>query len=1154
MNKITKNTKTSSQAKKHFFKALQSRYYSLRLRSKFLLPTILVMLLSIFLLNVSVIDSQRKKSETQLQNKAKRIITLLISSNVDAIWNYQEETLEFNCKSFFSDPELTKLKIIDNYGVELINLSKDIAGTRDIEIDTIFTKNDKNIATLKVVFTNHYIEKNLTTIRNTIILISFILFIIFMVLITAVSNIALMPLTRLMQGVKYLADGEFGHRVEIRSQDEFGKLAASFNAMAEKLQRAGNVIKRKMDDLEQEVSERKRTEEALRQAEKKYRGIFEDSKDMIFITSIDGRILDFNPACMLLSGYSRSELLRLNVLDIYVNPRDRGRFKDKIDEQGSVKNFELALRHHKGHQIDVSVNATPRYAEDGSLLGFQGVMRDITDQKIAEAERLRSLKLEKEKELAEKANQIKSAFLANMSHEIRTPMNAIIGFAHLALRNKPAPRQHDYLSKILSSANALLGIINDILDFSKIEAGKLNMEKTHFLLSDVMENLSTLLGPVAESKGIEILFATDPDVPLAFMGDSLRLGQILINLTNNAIKFTETGEIIIATKLIGMDEFHIKLSFSVRDTGIGLTQKQIAGLFQPFTQADTTTTRKYGGTGLGLTICKRLVEMMNGEISVTSRPGHGSVFAFTAEFGRTAVTQTIKKGRKRLLPTPDLSKLRVLVVDDNTAARVILREILESFSFEVTLAASGRDAIRELENTHKPYELVLTDYKMPGMDGIETIKQIKKRAGLSQIPIIIMITAYGREEVRKQAVRTGVDAFLIKPIDRSLLFDTIISLFVEQDELKPRVQKTSDEADDTHDLAMIKNAKVLLVEDNQINQQVATELLEQAGMIVTIAENGLEAVKAVNQAAYDLIFMDMEMPKMDGYEASRTIRLDTRFADMPIVAMTAHAMSGIREKCLDAGMNDYLSKPIDPPKLCAALVRWIKPQTGETPTPRRVQDEKKQTQDIPDQMPDLDIATALKRLGGNRKLLKKLLINFADDYSETTDTLRKALDSGDIEYIRRTAHTIKGVAGNIGADELAEAARELEAASANGYPDNDALNDFETALNLVTKSAGSLKTVPKTVPADIPASTVQPAADCEKLAPLLSELDDCLEHGQIKAAQLIDILRPLLPGPDFRVPLERLKEHVDGYDFDEARAPVSEIAGLLNITLENGMT
>jgi len=929
------------------------------------------------------------------------------------------------------------------------------------------------------------------------------------------------PLRLLTSKAEQIGKGNLNTRISVSTRDEIGNLSGVFNKMAGRLQL---------------------TLGELRDSEAHFRSLIENISDIICVLKNDGVIVYESPSVERILGYKPHELIGSNLFD-FMHPDDLERIKKKffkmIHIPGITQPVEFRYRHKNGawHVFSAIFN---NLLNNSAVSGLVVNFHDITELKRVEA-------LRREKLVAERANQAKSKFLANMSHEIRTPMNAIIGLTHLTLRTKPTPRQHDYMSKILSSANALLGIINDILDFSKIEAGKLDMEHTRFLLSDVMENLSALLGPKAEGKGIEMLFATDPDVPLAIMGDALRLGQVLINLTNNAIKFTDTGEIVIATKLIGIDENRVKLSFTVRDTGIGLSEKQIAGLFRPFTQADASTTREYGGTGLGLTICKRLAEMMNGDISVTSQPGCGSVFTFTAEFGQPAV-----KKRKYLLPAPDLKGRRVLVADDNAAARQILQEILESFSFEVVLTASGREALHELENSKEPFDLVLTDYKMPGIDGIETIELIKKRTGLSQIPIIIMITAYGREEVRERAARTGVDAFLIKPIDRSLLFDTIMALFVELAESTPRV-RTPDaavDADDTDDLARIKNASVLLVEDNTINQQVATEFMEQAGMIVTIATNGLEAVKAVGQAKYDLILMDIEMPKMDGYEASRTIRKDDRFRDVPIIAMTAHAMSGIRGKCLDAGMNEHLAKPIDPSELTAALVRWIKPEARETPAPRRVQGEKQQAEDLPEQMPDLNIADALKRLGGNRALLKKLLIDFADDYSDTSATLWKAVVSGDIEYIRYTAHTIKGVAGNIGAGELAKAARELEAASAGGLPDDDVLNDFETALNLTAASASTLKAAPKKALANVFDSAPKPDADRNELAPLLSELDNYLEHGHIKAAQFINILGALLPGPDFIEPLERLEEHIDKYDFDEAREPVAEIADLLDIALK----
>ncbi len=642
-------------------------------------------------------------------------------------------------------------------------------------------------------------------------------------------------------------------------------------------------------------------------------------------------------------------------------------------------------------QIAISIENAFLYShlEDKVAARTQELQREIIIRKKAE-------------KAAETANQAKSDFLASMSHEIRTPMNAIVGFTHLALRANPVPRMKDYLNKILSSASALLGIINDILDFSKIEAGKMDMEKTLFFLGDVMDNVSALFSNQADEKGITLRFVRDPAAPEALLGDPLRLGQILINLTSNALKFTHEGEIIIATKLIKKDKNRVKIHFAVRDTGIGLTQEQIEGLFQPFTQADSSTTREYGGTGLGLTICKRLTAMMNGEITVTSTLGQGSVFAFTAEFGKTAAQK------------------------------------------------------------------------------------------------------------------------------------------------RPPKASTSDNAA----LESIQNARVLLAEDNPINQQVAVEMLEQAGMIVTVAANGQEALRAVNEGAFDLILMDLQMPKMDGYEATREIRRDERLKDTPIIAMTAHAMSGVREKCLAAGMNGHLAKPIDPDEITATLVKQIKPGQREPALPNLDKQPQPESPDLPARLPGLDMDDALKRLGGNRKLLKKLLINFVDDYADASQQLRQALDNGDMDFIKRFAHTIKGVAGNLGAQELSGIAAELEAASANGYPDDDVIRRFSAVLHQTIETAASLKTEPIEIKVDISESAAPSETDRAKLAPILSELDQDLEKGMVQSDELINHLKTLLGGPDFREPLERLQEHLDNYDFEEAREPLAQIAAMLNIALE----
>jgi PAS domain S-box-containing protein len=490
---------------------------------------------------------------------------------------------------------------------------------------------------------------------------------------------------------------------------------------------------------------------------------------------------------------------------------------------------------------------------------------------------------------AEDATKAKSDFLANMSHEIRTPMNAIIGMAHLALKTDLTPKQYDYLKKVDISAKSLLGIINDILDFSKIEAGKLDMESVDFQLEDTLDNISTLVGIKTQEKGLELLFKTDPSAPTALVGDSLRLGQILINLSNNAVKFTDSGEIVVCTELVKKDKAQVTLKFSVQDTGIGMTAEQAAKLFQPFMQADSSTTRKYGGTGLGLTISKRLAEMMGGEIWVESEQGQGSIFSFTANFGLG-----IEKAKKRFKPASELRGMKVLVVDDNATSRSILQEMLESFSFEVSLAASGKEGITELEaaSKDKPFELVIMDWKMPGMDGIEASKRIKVHKGLRKIPPIILVTAYGREEVMQQAGQVGLQGFLLKPISPSMLFDAIMQAFGEAVPETSRVAQSHDQ--EAEALKHIQGARVLLVEDNEINQQVAKEILEGAGLIVTLANNGQEAVDAVKAYAYDAVLMDVQMPVMDGYEATRRIR-NSECGLRPVGAIGAYAPEGRRK-------------------------------------------------------------------------------------------------------------------------------------------------------------------------------------------------------------------------------------------------------------------
>jgi CheY-like chemotaxis protein len=758
-----------------------------------------------------------------------------------------------------------------------------------------------------------------------------------------------------------------------------------------------------------------------------------------------------------------------------------------------------------------------------------------------------------------------------MSHEIRTPMNAVIGMAHLAIKTDLTDKQRDYLKKIQSSANSLLGIINDILDFSKIEAGKMDIETVDFNLEDVMANLANLVTVKAQEKeDLEMLFATAPEVPRFLVGDPLRLGQILINLANNAVKFTDSGEIVVSTELLKQDEAGLAIKFSVRDTGIGLTEEQIGKLFQAFGQADTSTTRKFGGTGLGLTISKRLVNMMGGEIWVESEPGHGTTFSFTANLGLGK--DTVKK---RLVPSSDLRGMKVLVVDDSVTSRNILQDILESISFEVMLAASAEEGLEEIEKADKdqPYELVLMDWKMPGLDGLEASEHIKSHQALTKTPAIILVTAYGREELMQRAEQIGLDGFLIKPISSSVLFDTIMQAFGKEMPKTFRVAKGDKESEDLKD---IQGARVLLVEDNEINQQVALEILQGAGLSVTVANDGQEAVNAVKDSYYDAILMDIQMPVMDGYAATRKIReweggirnaevgrqrkADERLGrwevenksniqhttyNIPIIAMTAHAMAGDEQKSIDAGMNDHVTKPIDPDQLFATLQRCIRPAVERAAlqkppvldAPPESHEAVSDEETLPEFLPGFDLAAGLSRLMGNKRLYRKLLLDFGTKYNETANEIRQALDAKDLGLVHSLVHNLKGLAGNLEATDLQVAAVEMEKLVKGDQKEAPSKNQLDQKFRALEKAINQALNAVQTLGLPVEEKIKEPSADWLAVIPedqqkeIANRIEAAAEMGDVN--QIQSIADELKSVDDEMAPFcDELVRLAEDFDFD----------------------
>ncbi|MDD3610616.1 MAG: response regulator, partial [Halothiobacillaceae bacterium] len=782
------------------------------------------------------------------------------------------------------------------------------------------------------------------------------------------------------------------------------------------------------------------------------------------------------------------------------------------------------------------------------LLGLTLLLRYQVDQRTRElrnerenleiqvAERTAELRAAKEE--AERASRVKSDFLANMSHEIRTPMNAILGMLHLALREELAPSVRNRLSKAQGAARSLLGILNDILDISKIEAGKLEIEQVEFGLDEVLEYLTDAIGYQLEHKGIEFLIRYDPTIPPRLIGDPLRLGQILLNLCGNAVKFTEQGEIELAFQRLDEQETELTMQVCVRDTGLGISPETQAHLFENFTQADQSTTRRFGGTGLGLAISKNLAALMGGRLWIEdSQPGRGTTLCFTVKM---QIARQAQFRQRQLVDQvgPLLKGVRVLVADDNEVSREILAEMLRFFRLDVETANSGPAALTALEAaTERPYDLVLMDWRMPGMNGDEVTKRIHSDPDIARQPKIVMITAYGREDVIRLAEQAGTDAFLIKPVSPSTLLDTLLSV-LGRGRLFGSGEKAPRQSINLAASGQLAGARLLLVEDNDINREFAVELLRGEGLLVDEAVDGAQAVEKVQQGHYDAVLMDIQMPRMDGLEAARRIRAlagqpgGEHYAHLPIIAMTALAMAQDAEQSRAAGMNDHVCKPIDPDRLMATLARFI---ATDTPKTRAYGTASAARPTLPAQwlaLRTLDATEGVRRIGGRLDAYLKQLHRFRENYADAANELHRRLQQQGVRQAEEFAHALKGVTGNIGAKALYAHIAQLDERLKKGEPPDDgALMQLKILLNALLDEIDSLPgpSAPLPSPARAPLSSAQ-------LQELRKQLMQALEYDIGAAEPLLNTLRAGVAGTALETTLAEIAQRIEVFDIDGALA------------------
>ncbi len=799
-------------------------------------------------------------------------------------------------------------------------------------------------------------------------------------------------------------------------------------------------------------------ETALKQSEEKYRSIFENLQEVFYEVLPEGIITEISPSIGNMSSYSREEILGTSIWNYYAVPAEREQLLARLRKEKLVMEHEIQLSDKDGRIVPCSVSARLKFDKHGNVTGICGILRDISYRKQVEEElklsyfqleqrvEERTKELKRAKKIAEDAAKAKSEFLANMSHEIRTPLNGMVSTINLLLLyTQLTPEQEEYTRLVKNSSDALLAIINDVLDFSKIEAGMLDLEFIDFDLRATMEDTCEILALRAQEKGLEFTCLIDPEVPSLLQGDPGHLRQIIVNLVGNAIKFTTEGEIAVQVNVEHETELLAALLFQVTDTGIGIAEERLELLFDPFIQADASTTRQFGGTGLGLSICKRLVETMGGQIGASSTPGCGTTFWFTMPFDKQPAAP------HPLLQQPrELSGKRILVVDDNATNRRVLAVMLESWECYYNEAPDAHTALEKLHRAVKkdePYHIAVIDMHMPGMNG-ETLGIKIKNDPLLAGTILVMMTSIGRRGDARRLESIGFSAYLTKPIRQSVLHDALGAVAAGKAYTAPKAE-TAIITRHTIAEAQRRQTRILLADDNRLNRESSSRLLEKFGFQVETVSDGCEAVTAVREEPFSLVLMDCQMQTMDGYEAARAIR---EFSQVPIIALTAQALRSDRDRCLQSGMNDYISKPFDPQLLVTMIDKWLDQSRPHEP------EEMLPTVESAPKV--FDRQWLVKRFMDDEDLVREVLTAFRQDTPALLAALREAVESGDADQIRRRAHAIKGTAGDIGADALREIAARIENAGAQEDADEAAallpllIEQLDNLMNILAENLG----------------------------------------------------------------------------------------------------